>query len=86
MDKKFVSLLSTRHNPVMVEVPSYKDEVRGRPKVVMEYSNTMLDIIDRLIESDGVVNEKKGRSGVLPSPLRLTERHFLEMIPPTDKK
>ncbi|GBN81315.1 PiggyBac transposable element-derived protein 4 [Araneus ventricosus] len=41
MDKKAVSLLSTIHNPIMIEVPSYKNEVRKKPKVVMEYNNTM---------------------------------------------
>ncbi|GBM28228.1 PiggyBac transposable element-derived protein 4 [Araneus ventricosus] len=142
MDKKAVSLLSTIHNPIMIEVPSYKNEVRKKPKVVMEYNNTMggvdrmdqhltnypvtkkrgkkyykkiffhllevslwnafvlyqkhggkyshlnfrLDIIDRLIERHGTVNEKKGRPGILPNPLRLTERHFLEVIGPSDKK
>ncbi|XP_035217417.1 piggyBac transposable element-derived protein 4-like [Stegodyphus dumicola] len=40
-DKKAVSLLSTIHNPIMIEVPPYKDKVRKKPKVVMEYNNTM---------------------------------------------
>ncbi|XP_035232636.1 piggyBac transposable element-derived protein 4-like [Stegodyphus dumicola] len=45
-----------------------------------------LEIIDRLIERHAAVEERKGRPGYLPTPLRLTERHFLEVIPPTEKK
>lgn len=142
MDKKVVSLLSTIHNPEMIEVPSHNDEVRKKPQVVMEYNNTMggvdrldqhltnypiikkrgkkyykkiffhlfdislwnafvlyqkhggkysnlnfrLDLVDRLIERHGTVNERIGRPGILPNPLRLTERHFLEVIPATEKK
>lgn len=48
--------------------------------------NFRLDLVDRLIERHGTVNEKKGRPGILPNPVRLTERHFLEVIQPTEKK
>ncbi|GFW71130.1 uncharacterized protein TNCV_91731 [Trichonephila clavipes] len=33
---------------------------------------------NRLIERHGAVNEKKGRPAILLSPLRLTEKNFLE--------
>lgn len=39
--KKVVTLLSTIHNPEMIEVPSHSNEVRKKPKVVMECNNTM---------------------------------------------
>ncbi|GFX15035.1 ATP-dependent DNA helicase [Trichonephila clavipes] len=48
--------------------------------------NFKLDIIDRLIERHGSVNERKRRPGILPNPSRLTERHISEMITPTVKK
>lgn len=48
--------------------------------------NFRLDLIDRLIERHGIVNERIGRPEILPNPLRLTERHFLEVIPATEKK
>ncbi|GFW85559.1 retrovirus-related Pol polyprotein from transposon TNT 1-94 [Trichonephila clavipes] len=48
--------------------------------------NFTLDVIDRFIERHGTVNEKNGRSGILPSSLRLTEKNVLEVISPTDTK
>ncbi|GFV25138.1 piggyBac transposable element-derived protein 4 [Trichonephila clavipes] len=134
--------LSTVHNPMIIEVSSYKYEVRRKPQVLMEYNNTKgsvdrmdqhlinyplrkkrgkkyykkvffhlldtslgnifvlyqklrgklsylnfwLDIIDRLIERHGAVNDRKKRPEISPNTLRLTERHFLEVIDPTDKK
>lgn len=45
-----------------------------------------LEIIDQLIERHAAVEERKGCPGLLPTPLRLTERHFLEIIPSTEKK
>lgn len=142
MDKKIVTLLSTIHSPEMVEVASHNNEIKRKPKVVMEYNNTMggvdrmdqhltsypiikkrgkkyykkiffhlldisvwnafvlyqknggkyshlnyrLDLVDRLIEKYGSVNKTKGRPGILPNPLRLTERHFLDIIPSNEKK
>ncbi|GIY03723.1 piggyBac transposable element-derived protein 4 [Caerostris darwini] len=46
-----------------------------------------LDLIDRVIEKyHSGLNFHRGRPGSVPNPLRLTERHFLEIIAPTDKK
>ncbi|GFX14334.1 piggyBac transposable element-derived protein 4 [Trichonephila clavipes] len=47
MDKKAVCLISTIHNPEMVQVQSHKNEIRRKPKAVMEYNNTMCGV-DRL--------------------------------------
>ncbi|KFM57043.1 PiggyBac transposable element-derived protein 4, partial [Stegodyphus mimosarum] len=46
----------------------------------------ILDLVDCLIERCGIVNENKGRPGILLNLLWLTERHFTEMISPTKKK
>ncbi|GFX41943.1 piggyBac transposable element-derived protein 4 [Trichonephila clavipes] len=47
MHKKAVCLISTIHNPEMVQVQSHKNEIRRKPKAVMEYNNTMGGV-DRL--------------------------------------
>ncbi|GFX84725.1 piggyBac transposable element-derived protein 4 [Trichonephila clavipes] len=47
MDKKAVCLISTIHNLEMVQVQSHKNEIRRKPKAVMEYNNTMGGV-DRL--------------------------------------
>ncbi|GFW31296.1 piggyBac transposable element-derived protein 4 [Trichonephila clavipes] len=108
MDKKAVCLISTIHNPEMVQVQSHKNEIRRKPKAVMEYNNTIggvdrldqhltnyplikkrgkkMDIVDCLIERYGKVSGKKGRPALQPNPMRLTERHFLEVIAPSEKK
>lgn len=142
MDKKAVSLISTIHNPEKIQTTNYKKEVKTKPRVVVEYNNTMggvdrmdqnitsypaikkrgkryyqkifyhlldislwnayvlykrnggkdshllfrLEIVDRLIERHAHVTDRIGRPGLLPNPMRLTERHFLEIIPPTEKK
>ncbi|GFW01655.1 piggyBac transposable element-derived protein 4 [Trichonephila clavipes] len=44
------------------------------------------DIINHLTKRHGAVNEKEGRPGMFPNPLRWTERHFLKMAIPTDEK
>ncbi|GFW64096.1 piggyBac transposable element-derived protein 4 [Trichonephila clavipes] len=46
MDKKAMCLISTIHNPEMVQVQSHKNEIR-KPKAVMEY-NTTMGGVDRL--------------------------------------
>ncbi|GFV53440.1 piggyBac transposable element-derived protein 4 [Trichonephila clavipes] len=125
---------------MITEMPSYKDEVRRKPHVVMEYNNTMggvnrmdqhltnypitkkdgqgilqknilphfkyiilecfrfisetgreiisfeFQALDHLIERHDAVNERKVLPGILPNTLRLTEKHFLEVIALTDKK
>ncbi|GFX76154.1 piggyBac transposable element-derived protein 4 [Trichonephila clavipes] len=139
MDKA-VCLISTIHNPEMVQVQSHKNEIRRKPKAVMEYNNTMggvdrldqhltnyplikkrgkkyykkiffhlldiclrnsfvlykknggkdshlqfrMDIVECLIERYG--EGKKGCPALQPNPMRLTERHFLEVIAPSEKK
>ncbi|GFX13621.1 piggyBac transposable element-derived protein 4 [Trichonephila clavipes] len=45
-----------------------------------------MDIVDCLIERYGEVSGKKGRPDLQPNPMRLTERHFLEVIAPSEKK
>ncbi|GFV79211.1 piggyBac transposable element-derived protein 4 [Trichonephila clavipes] len=45
-----------------------------------------MDIVDCLIERYGEVSGKKGRPALQPNPMRLTERHFLEVIAPSEKK
>ncbi|PNF31583.1 hypothetical protein B7P43_G00790 [Cryptotermes secundus] len=47
-----------------------------------------LSLVQGLVEkhSSGVRRPVHGRPSVLPPPKRLTERHFLERIPPTGKK
>ncbi|GFU35174.1 hypothetical protein TNCV_2106171 [Trichonephila clavipes] len=45
-----------------------------------------MDIVDCLIERCGEVSGKKGRPALQPNPMRLTERHFLEVIAPSEKK
>ncbi|GFU04890.1 piggyBac transposable element-derived protein 4 [Trichonephila clavipes] len=46
-----------------------------------------LDFIDHVIEKyHSGLNFHRGRPSSEPNPLRLTERHFLEIIAPTDKK
>ncbi|GFT06079.1 piggyBac transposable element-derived protein 4 [Trichonephila clavipes] len=51
----------------------------------LSHLNFRLDIIDRRTERHDVVNEKKERPGILSSLLRLAEKNFLEVIPPTEK-
>ncbi|GFX18552.1 piggyBac transposable element-derived protein 4 [Trichonephila clavipes] len=143
MDKKAVCLISTIHNPEMVQVQSHKNDIRRKPKAVMEYNNIMggvdrldkhltnyplikkrrersitkiffrlldiclcisfvlykknggkdshlqfrMDIVDCLIERYGEVSgERKAVLALQPNPMRLTERHFLEVIAPSEKK
>ncbi|GFX61709.1 piggyBac transposable element-derived protein 4 [Trichonephila clavipes] len=45
-----------------------------------------MDIVDCLIERYGEVSGKKGRPALQHNPMRLTERHFLEVIAPSEKK
>ncbi|GFS51819.1 piggyBac transposable element-derived protein 4 [Trichonephila clavipes] len=49
MDKKAVCRISTIHNPEMVQVQSHKNEIRRKPKAVMEYNSTMGGV-DRLYQ------------------------------------
>ncbi|GFV16378.1 piggyBac transposable element-derived protein 4, partial [Trichonephila clavipes] len=44
-----------------------------------------MDIVDCLIERYGKVSGKKGRPALQPNPMRLTERHFLEVIAPSER-
>ncbi|GFX90697.1 HTH_Tnp_Tc3_2 domain-containing protein [Trichonephila clavipes] len=41
---------------------------------------------DRFIKRHGAINERKEQPGILTNTLRLTERYFLEVIAPIDKK
>lgn len=47
-----------------------------------------LGLIEQLIETyhPNVVSPRAGRPPAMPHPRRLTERHFPEVIPPTEKK
>ncbi|GFU15916.1 piggyBac transposable element-derived protein 4 [Trichonephila clavipes] len=49
-------------------------------------SKSGMDIVDCLIERYGKVSGKKGRLALQPNPMILTERHFLEVIAPSEKK
>ena len=43
-------------------------------------------LVNQLIITSTLPEYKRGRPHSLPSPSRLSGRHFLELIPPTDKK
>lgn len=46
-----------------------------------------MDLITKIIEAYcSTEAQTKGRPSSLPNPLRMTERHFPDYIPPTDKK
>ncbi|GFV21086.1 piggyBac transposable element-derived protein 4 [Trichonephila clavipes] len=61
MDKKAVCLISTIHNPEMVQVQSHKNEIRRKPKAVMEY-NTMggVDRLDKHLTNYPLI-KKRGK-------------------------
>ncbi|GFT02781.1 piggyBac transposable element-derived protein 4 [Trichonephila clavipes] len=62
MDKKAVCLISTIHNPEMVQVQSHKNEIRRKPKAVMEYNNTMggVDRLDQHLTNYPLI-KKRGK-------------------------
>ncbi|GFV38389.1 piggyBac transposable element-derived protein 4 [Trichonephila clavipes] len=61
MDKA-VCLISTIHNPEMVQVQSHKNEIRRKPKAVMEYKNTMggVDRLDQHLTNYPLI-KKRGK-------------------------
>ncbi|GFX56650.1 piggyBac transposable element-derived protein 4 [Trichonephila clavipes] len=63
MDKKAVCLISTIHNPEMVQVQSHKNEIR-KPKAVMEYNNTMggVDRLDKHLTNYPLIKKRGKRS------------------------
>ncbi|GFV95850.1 piggyBac transposable element-derived protein 4 [Trichonephila clavipes] len=62
MDNKSVCLISTIHNPKMVQVQSHKNEIRRKPKAVMEYNNTMggVDRLDQHLTNYPLI-KKRGK-------------------------
>ncbi|GFW84944.1 piggyBac transposable element-derived protein 4 [Trichonephila clavipes] len=62
MEKKAVCLISTIHNPEMVQVQSHKNEIRRKPKAVMEYNNTMggVDRLDQHLTNYPLI-KKRGK-------------------------
>ncbi|GFW63943.1 piggyBac transposable element-derived protein 4 [Trichonephila clavipes] len=66
MDKKAVCLISTIHNPEMVQVQSHKNEIRRKPKAVMEYNNTMggVDRLDKHLTNYPLI-KKRGRMDIV---------------------
>ncbi|GFU28938.1 piggyBac transposable element-derived protein 4 [Trichonephila clavipes] len=71
MDKKAVCLISTIHNPEMVQVQSHKNEIRRKPKAVMEYNNTMggVDRLDKHLTNYPLIKKmgKKYYKNILSS-------------------
>ncbi|GFT85229.1 piggyBac transposable element-derived protein 4 [Trichonephila clavipes] len=68
MDKKAVCLISTMHNPEMVQVQSHKNEIRRKHKAVMEYNNAMggVDRLDKHLTNYPLIKKKKrGKREVL---------------------
>ncbi|GFT18823.1 piggyBac transposable element-derived protein 4 [Trichonephila clavipes] len=61
MDKKAVCLISTIHNPEMVQVQSHKNEIR-KPKAVVEYNNTTggVDRLDQHLTNYPLI-KKRGK-------------------------
>lgn len=43
-------------------------------------------LIEKIIGKFHTYTKKSGRPSTQPGPLRLTERHFPEFVPPTEKK
>ncbi|GFW12656.1 piggyBac transposable element-derived protein 4 [Trichonephila clavipes] len=64
MNKKAVCLISTIHNPEMVQVQSHKNEIRRKYKAVMKYNNTMggVDRLDKHLTNYPLI--KKGERGI----------------------
>lgn len=55
----------------------------GGQKSNLEFRKTL---IERIIAKYHAPSKKSGRPSIQPGPLRLTERHFPEYVPPTEKK
>ncbi|GFT84196.1 uncharacterized protein TNCV_1150081 [Trichonephila clavipes] len=94
MDKKAVCLISTIHIPEMVQVQSHKNEIRRKPKAVMEYNNTTggVDRLDQHLTNYPLI-KKRGNgyghelvAGVswARALLPLKTRRVGEAIPPAD--
>ncbi|GFT65703.1 piggyBac transposable element-derived protein 4 [Trichonephila clavipes] len=78
MDKKAVCLISTIHNPEMVQVQSHKNEIRRKPKAVMEYNNTMGGV-DRLEPTSYKLSfDKKGERSITKNIISSIGHMFVE--------
>ncbi|KAF2879502.1 hypothetical protein ILUMI_26671 [Ignelater luminosus] len=98
-DKKEICLLSSIHGVETVNLQK-RGETIPKPKLVHEYNNTMggsdtktaleyrMDIVKLIMEKyhHSEFCSATGRPSVIPTPMRLTGRHFPEYIPGTEKK
>jgi hypothetical protein len=80
--KMFRRLLNTSVHNALIIYNANKDR---KP---LDHLSFRLQLIKEILETHGKTLEspRQGRPSKLPTPDRLTARHFIERIPPTDKK